>query len=145
MRHCLIDALEQKRFDFGYLAGSASRAVTLLPAIEAANHSWVSLNVRVHARDMVAGQSVTLQLFNTLPCETDNREFIEYSPTSVTPNALLTVTISSAVPTVVPSVLFNATTNTGPYLKLVLTANQASSPGIFYLETSVVVLMREAT
>lgn len=145
MSHCLINALEQKRFDFGYLGPSASRAITLVPVIEAGNYSWVSVSVRVHSRDMVAGQTVTLQLFNTLPCETDNREFIEYSPTSVTPNALLTVTITAGVPTVVPSVLFNATTNTGPYLKLVMTANQASSPGTFYLEASAVVFMREAT
>ena len=143
MSHCLINALDQKRYDFGYLGGSDSRSITLVPVIEACNYGWVSISVRVHARSMVAGQTVTLQLFNTLPSETDGREFIEYSPTSVTPNALLVVTMTSAVPTVIPSVLFGATTNTGPYLKLVLTATQAASPDIFYIETSVVVLMRE--
>lgn len=143
MSHSLINALEQNRYDFGYLAGSSSRIITLVPVIEACNFGWVSISARVHARNMVAGQTVTLQLFNTLPCETDGREFIEYSPTSVTPNALLTVTVTSAVPTVIPSVLFGATTNTGPYLKLVLTATQASSPDVFYIEASVVVLMRE--
>ena len=143
MSHRLINVLEQKRYDFGSLGGSASRIITLDPVIEACNYGWVSICARVHALSMVAGQTVALQIFNTLPCETDGREFIEYSPTSVTPNALLTVTMTSAGPTVIPSVLSGATTNTGPYLKLVLTATQASSPDIFYIEMSVVVLMRE--
>jgi hypothetical protein len=142
---CLIKALEQRRFDFGFLAGNASQNVTLVPVIESCNYALVGIYARVHARTMAVGQSLSFHLFNILPSDTDGREFIETEPPggAGAPDPMLTVTLTSALPTAVPGIYFGTVSNPGPYLKLVLKATQASSPASFYVETSALVLLRE--
>lgn len=146
MSGCLIKALDRKRFDFQYLGLTASQNVTLVPDIESCDYSWAAIYVRVHARTMFAGQALKVQLFNVLPCETDGREFIETQPVggSGAPDPILTVTVTSALPTAVPGIYYGSVSNPGPYVKLALTATQASvSTAGFYAEISVLVLMRE--
>lgn len=145
MSCCLIKALGQKRFDFGYLGAAASQSITLVPVIESCDYGWAAIYVRVHERTMVAGQTLKIQLFNVLPCETDGREFIETQPVggSGLPEPILSVTVSSALPTAIPGIYYNSVNSPGPYLKLALTATQAGAGSNFYTEISVLILMRE--
>lgn len=140
----LIKALGRRRFDFGFLAGSASQSVTLLPIIDSCEYNFVSIQARVHQRSMASGQSLNFHLYNTLPSDEDGREFIETEQLTAVPLPLLTLTLTSDLPFGVPGISYNNSSNPGPYLKLVLTATQASSPSNFYIETSALVLMRNA-
>ena len=145
MNSCLITLLEQKQFDFSYLGGSTAQSMVLVPDLDSCRYGWVSLFVRLHARDMAAGQSLSFNLYNALPSNTDRREFLEYGATSAGPSSLLTLTLTNSSPTAFPSVRSGVITSPGPYLKVVLTATQASSPAGFYAELSALILMRETT
>lgn len=132
----LVPFLTRRRFDYGFLA-SGSQAITLEPALDTLRFSYVGLYVRVHERDMASGASFVISMFNTVPCDEDGREFVD-SATS-----LLDVTVTSAAPTSTPGIRYDYTTRFGPFLKIILTANQSvASPGKLYAELSAVLELR---
>jgi hypothetical protein len=133
----IIPVLKRRRFEFSFLAGNASQVVTLQPAIETCNYYYAHLFVRVHERSMAVGQSLALGLYYTLPSEDDPREFTDTSD-------LTSVTVTSASPAAVPGLLYREVSSPGAYLKLLLTASQASSPSTFYAELSAELVLREA-
>lgn len=142
MSGTVIKLLDQKRFEFSYLSGGSSQSITVVPTINACDYGFVAIYARLHARDMAAGQSLILSLYNTLPSDEDAREFIETDASGV-PLSLLDLTLTSALPFAAPGIFYTATTGSGPYLKLGLKATQTSSPTTFYAEISVLLLMRE--
>jgi len=86
---------------------------------------------------MASGASFVISMFNTVPCDEDGREFVD-SATS-----LLDVTVTSAAPTSTPGIRYDYTTRFGPFLKIILTANQSvASPGKLYAELSAVLELR---
>jgi hypothetical protein len=132
----LLPVLNKRRFDFGFLPGTTSQSVVLQPAIDVSEYYYVQLWVRVHARDMTAGQTLELALYNTLPDEHDLREFTE--------SVFTDVTLSSASPTSVPGLVYRESSSPGPYLKLLLTASQTSVTSTFYFEISAALNLRTA-
>ncbi|MBK8649599.1 MAG: hypothetical protein KBF43_13175 [Dermatophilaceae bacterium] len=132
----IIPVLERRRFEFSFLGGSASQMVTIQPAIEAFNFYYAHLFVRVHARDMTSGQSLVLALYYTLPSDDDPSEFTDASSIS-------DVTITSTAPSTVPGLSSREFSSPGAYLKLLLTATQASAPSTFYTELSAALVLRE--
>lgn len=133
----LVPFLAPRRFDYSFLSASGSQVVTLEPALDTLRYSYVGLYVRVHQRDMAAGQSIVLSMFNTVPSGDDSREFVDTS------SSVLDVTITSSAPTSIPGIRYDYTTRFGPYLKIILTANQAlASPGTLYAELSAVLEFR---
>lgn len=138
----ILNLLERRRFEFSYLTGSTSQGVTIAPMIDVCGYGYVALYARVHARSMASGQSLNFNVYNILPSDEDAREFVETDSTGA-PISLFTVSITSAQPAIVPGMYSNASTS-GPYVKLVLTATQASSPATFYAEVSLLLHMRES-
>lgn len=132
----VIPVLKRQRFEYSFLGGGASQVVTLMPAISVYSYYYAHLLVRVHARDMAAGQSILLSLYQTLPSDDDSREFTEVG-------ALTDVTITSANPSVVPGITSRDTSSLGAYLKLLLTATQTTAPTTFYAELSAELVLRE--
>lgn len=133
----LLPVLNRRRFDFGFLAGTATQTVVLQPAIDVSEFYYIQLWVRVHARDMTAGQTLVFSLYNTLPCDDDQREFTEVG-------SFTDVTLSSAAPAATPGVAYRDGSAPGPYLKLLLTATQTSVMSTFYAEVSAVLNLRPA-
>lgn len=132
----LVPLLTPRRFDYGFLA-SGSQVIVLEPALDTMRCSYLGLYVRVHERDMASGASFVISMFNTVPCEDDRREFVDSA------NSVLTVTVTSAAPTSAPGICYDYTTRFGPFLKIVLTANQSvASPGKVYAELSAVLDLR---
>ena len=134
----LIPVLPRRRFDFGYLAASASQSVTLHPAVDVSAAYYVQLWVRLLARDMAAGQTLVFSLYNTVPDDDDKREFVE--------GVFFDLTLTSSSPSAVPSAIYREGSSPGPFIKLVLTATQssASAPPNFYLDLSAVMTLRPA-
>jgi len=133
----IIPVLKRRRFEFSFLGGVGSQVVTLQPAIETCNFYYAHLFVRVHSRSMVAGQSLVLGLYYTMPSDEDSSEYTASTE-------LTSVTITSSSPTAVPGLNQREVTSLGAYLKLLLTATQASSPSTFYAELSADLVLREA-
>ncbi len=142
MSGTVVNMLDRKRFEFSYLAGSATQSVILVPVIEACGYGYVALFARVHARSMAAGQSLVFSLYNILPSDEDAREFVETDGTGG-PLSLVDLTITSALPTAVPGIYYTSSKSVGPYLKLGLSAIQAAIPATFYAEISLLLHMRE--
>ena len=143
MSGCLVRALDRKRFDFAYLAGSASQSVVLTPVIDVCDYGFIGIYARVHERSMVSGQSLVISLYNILPSDEDAREFVE-TDASGRPVAILDLTLTNLLPAGVPGMYYNSTKTSGPQLKLALKATQASVASTFYIEISVVLLLRES-
>ena len=141
MSGCLVRVADRKRFDFSYLAGSASQSVVLYPNIDAIDYCVAAIYTRVHERKMASGQLLTLSLYNTLPSDEDAREFVE---TDVAGSAveLIALSLTNILPSAVPGLSYSSTTSPGPYLKFGLSATQASAPATFYVEIRVAVLLR---
>lgn len=138
----LVPILCKRHFDFTAVAGGASQDIVLVADIDTASYVYAGIFVRVHARNMTAGQSLDFSLYNTLPTEADHREFVETDGAG-SPSALVTVTVTSASPAAAPGMQSDYTTRIGPFLKVVLSANQDSTPATFYAELSAELLLRE--
>ena len=93
----LVPILCKRHFDFTAVAGGASQDIVLVADIDTASYVYAGIFVRVHARNMTAGQSLDFSLYNTLPTEADHREFVETDGAG-SPSALVTVTVTSASP-----------------------------------------------
>jgi hypothetical protein len=131
----LISVLEKIRLDFSSLPATASQSVTLRSNIHVVPYSTAALWVRVHARDMAAGQTLRLALRNSLPSAEDPREFVD-------PTDMLAVDITSSAPTAIPGIGWDSSSRIGPYLNLVAIATQTSVSTTFYADVSVELLLR---
>lgn len=130
----LIPVLERRRLEYSFLGGGVNQVLTLQPAIGACGYASGILFVRVHERNMTSGQSIALELYYTLPSGDDPREFTASS-------SLTDVTITSASPSSTPALLYREFSSPGAFLKLVLTATQASAPSTLYAEVSAELLL----
>lgn len=137
----ILNLLERKRFEFSYLPNSASQSVTIAPLIDACGYGYVALYARIHERSMAAGQTLDFSIYNILPSDEDAREFVETDVTGA-PQSLFVVSITSSQPNAVPGMYSNSSSS-GPYVKLLLKATQASSAATFYAEISLLLHMRE--
>lgn len=137
----ILNLLDRKRFEFSYLGGTASQSMIIAPMVDACGYGYMALYARVHARSMAVGQSLNFNVYNILPSDEDAREFVETDGAGA-PLALFDVVVTSAQPTAVPGMYSNSSSS-GPYIKIVLTATQASSPATFYAEISLLLHMRE--
>lgn len=134
----VVPVLPKTRFEYSYLAPSASQQVILQPALDVGEYYYFQLIVRIHERSFSGSQTIVLQLFNTLPSEEDSREFTSTS-------AFTPITITGVLPSAVPGLLSSSGTDPGGFLKLLLTANQqAGSSGTLYAELSAVLVLRQA-
>lgn len=137
MRSQIIPVLERRRFEYTYLGAAGQQLVTICPAIEVADFYHVQLWVRIHARSFSSDQIIGLSLFNTLPSDDEPREFTALS------SAFASLSFSGSSPSSVPGLVSVSATGPGPFLKLVLSAFQATSvAGTFYTELSAVLLVR---
>ena len=87
----ILPILQKTRFEYSYLAVSASQAVIIQPAIDTSPFYYYQLIVRVHERSFSGSQTIQLALASTLPSEEDPREFsasaastIRYPPKPIT-------------------------------------------------------------
>lgn len=133
----LVHFLTRRRFDYSFLPASGSQVITLEPALDTLRYSYVGLYVRVHEIAMASGQSLVISMFNAVPSDCDSREFVDSA------NSVLNVTVTNTAPTNIPGICYDYTTRFGPYLKIVLTANQAlASSGTLYAELSATLELR---
>lgn len=142
MSGTVLNLLDRRRFEYSYLGGSAVQSMVLVPIIEACGYGYLVLYARAHERNMAAGQALTFSLYNILPSDEDSRDFVETDVTG-SPIPFLSLTVNSAQPSLVPGFWSGSSRSGGPYLKLLLSATQASSPASFYAELSLVLHMRE--
>lgn len=133
----IVPVLTKTRFDYSYLAASASQTVILQPEICTVGYYYFQLIVRVHERSFAGSQTVVVSLYNVLPSSEDPREFS--SPTTT-----YNITITGASPSSVPGILSLSGSDPGAYMKLVLTASQPIGPGTLYAELSAALVLRSA-
>ncbi|MBK7826488.1 hypothetical protein [Nannocystis sp.] len=116
----LIDLFGPTRFEYSYLGASATATVRLVRALNTSQFYDIQLIIRIHSLSIsLATQSFTFVLSNTLPCESDPREFSE-DPTVAQYLSLAVDTSSPASPVAVSK----SATNPGAFLKLSLVAAQ---------------------
>lgn len=133
----ILPILQKTRFEYSYLAVSASQAVIIQPAIDTSPFYYYQLIVRVHERSFSGSQTIQLALASTLPSEEDPREF--------SASAASTITITGASPASVPGILSVSGTDPGAFLKFTLTATQqGGAAGTLYAELSAVLVLRSA-
>ncbi len=131
----LIPIFEKRRFDFSFLANTATHQVTLASALSLIHYKSVFLMIRVHELTISAGQSFLFTLENTLPSDEDPQEFTDTS------SFILSVSIPSG--TTAPKLLSGSGTNPLAFGKLVLTAAQGGVGGTpLYAELSACLLGR---
>ena len=133
----IVSVLDKTRLEYSYLAGTTSQSIVLRPSINVASYYYLQLFIRVHERNMSAGQSIRFALINSLPSSEDSREFVDTSN-------FLAVDLTSSAPTSAPGLVSGVASAPGPYLKFVATVSQASSPSTLYAEVSAVLLLRAA-
>lgn len=137
MAGMLIPVLEKRRIEYSHLGGGASQSITLHPAIEVCGFLYVHLFVRVHERNMVSGQSFSFGLYYTMPSPDDPREF-------TVATSLTDLSVTSTSPASTPGLVHRETSSPGAFLKLTLTATQASVPSTLYAELSAELMLRES-
>lgn len=137
MRSQIIPVLERRRFEYTHLGAGGQQLVVLCPSIDVVDFYHVQLWVRIHERSFSGDQIIGLSLFNTFPSSDDPREFTDGS------SAFASLSFSGSSPTNVPAIVSVSATGPGPYLKLLLSAFQATSvAGTFYTELSAALLVR---
>jgi hypothetical protein len=137
MHSSVLQVLERRRFDWSYLV-SGQQEVVIQPAISVADFYHVQLWIRIHALSFSAAQIVGVSLFDTLPSDDDPREFVKTSA------AFASTSFTSSPGS--PALLSASGTGPGAYLKLLLTGYQDNaSPGIFYVELSMALVLRRST
>lgn len=118
----IVELFEPTRFEYSYLAPSASATVRLVRALNTSQFYDIQLIIRLHALSIsLSTQSFAFILSNTLPCEADPREFSE----DPTVPQFLTVTVNTSSPAS-PVIVSNSATDPGAFLKLSMVATQGT-------------------
>jgi hypothetical protein len=132
MAGIIVPILEQRVFEYSYLAGTNTQDVVLHPGVDVGNWYRVRLVVLVHQITASTGNFV-FKLQHAFPCESDRQEFVDTS------DFLATASITSNSPNI------KTITGTDPqaYLKVILRATQVTSSTTLYGEFSAYLVLRD--
>ncbi len=120
MSGIIVPILSMREFDYTFLGISGTKTIVLHPALNVAMFSTARLIIRIHELTMSANQKITIAAYGTDPSPQDPREFVL---SSTTLSAEVVSTLSAG------SLVSDTDTDLYPFLKLVLIAQQGSSPG----------------
>ena len=119
MSSSLISVIPQTRYDFTFLAQSATKTIVVQRAMPVVPFYYGTLLVRVHELDLGANASIKLEALTTDPSSSDPQEF------TVSTASGLTITIDDS--NSAGDLEIDIDSPLGPYLKFSIIGTQSPS------------------
>lgn len=137
----IITLFRKQAFDFSFQTGtSATQVVTVRRSLRVPPFFYYWFGVRVHNRDITAGSTFNIELYQTLPSSEDPQEFtVGFAPPTYTPAMAVAITSSTAAPSLATPV---TSSNLGPNFKVIVRAVTTGATGRMYAELSAVLHVR---